>query len=131
MGCNPLLQDFGVKMGVTIHADASAALGVIQRQGIGKLRHLHTNCLWIQDMDIKKLIEFSKVPGTRNPADVQTKNVPREVRERHMEFLKCTYREGRAGSTAQLHHIRRKITYLEKGPRNRGEERANQGGWAR
>ena len=36
------LFDFGILVGGVIKSDASAALGIIQRQGLGKLRHVET-----------------------------------------------------------------------------------------
>ena len=32
-----------------VYADASAALGIIQRKGVGSIRHLDTRLLWIQE----------------------------------------------------------------------------------
>ena len=48
LGTLSLLKDFGMNIGGSILGDASACLGVIQRQGLGKLRHLNTNYLWVQ-----------------------------------------------------------------------------------
>ena len=40
-----LLGDFGVAVSVTIHTDASAAIGIVRRAGLGKLRHLNVRYL--------------------------------------------------------------------------------------
>ena len=50
---------------------------------------------------------MAKVDGSRNPADVQTKHVSRELAEKHMRAISCEYREGRAVAAAQLHSLRR------------------------
>ena len=50
-------------------ADASAALGIIGRTGLGKMRHVDTSYLWLQQQSIKYKIKFQKVLGTENPAD--------------------------------------------------------------
>ena len=55
---------------------------------------------------------MKKADGTKNPADVQTKNVPREVCEKHIRVIGCTFREGRASSAAQLHSLRKQHMQL-------------------
>ena len=40
-GLMALLADFGVTVEVAIHTDASAAIGIVRRTGLGMFRHLH------------------------------------------------------------------------------------------
>ncbi len=40
LGMVSLAEDFGVEMNIKIHTDASAAVGIVHRQGVGKLRHV-------------------------------------------------------------------------------------------
>ena len=54
LGAQSLLKDLGIQARVRVLADASAALGVVNRVGLGKLRHLHTNWLWVQDKSGRK-----------------------------------------------------------------------------
>ena len=54
-----------------VYADASAALGIIQRKGVGSIRHLDTRLLWIQEKAVKEVVEFKEVAGTVNPADLE------------------------------------------------------------
>ena len=49
IGCLALMKDFGIEKPVVMGADASAALGVIERRGIGRTRHLYTCALWFQE----------------------------------------------------------------------------------
>ncbi len=49
LGLMSLAADLGVSMHCMVRTDASAALGIIQRQGLGKLRHVNVQYLWIQD----------------------------------------------------------------------------------
>ena len=44
-----MAQSVGDQYKARMHADASAALGVIRSKGVGRIRHLHTGCLWIQE----------------------------------------------------------------------------------
>ena len=41
--CQALLRDAGVELPVRVWTDSSAAIGICSRQGLGKLRHLHTH----------------------------------------------------------------------------------------
>ena len=60
-----------------VYADASAALGIIQRKGVGSIRHLDTRLLWIQEKVVKEVFESRKVAGVVNPADLGTKHLER------------------------------------------------------
>ena len=67
-----MMIDFGVHMDPYLHVDASAAIGIAQRKGLGKLRHLDTQSLWIQDAVRSKQVVLEKVAGAENPADLMT-----------------------------------------------------------
>ena len=43
-----MLRDLGVDLPIRLWTDFSAAIGICSRQGLGKLRHLDTHTLWIQ-----------------------------------------------------------------------------------
>lgn len=49
LGLISLAQDLGMTMSGGVMGDASAALAIVQRQGLGKLRHVDTQYLWIQE----------------------------------------------------------------------------------
>ena len=61
LGMITLAASFGETCTVRMHVDASAALGVIQRKGIGKIRHLHTGALWLQEQQVRNVIGFQKI----------------------------------------------------------------------
>ena len=46
--------------GVTIWADAKAALGIIERNGVGKVRHIDVGILWLQHKWLKKQVTFGQ-----------------------------------------------------------------------
>ena len=58
-----------------VHSDATAAIGIARRRGLGKFRHLDTEDLWIQSKIRSKEIQLLKVLGAVNPADVLTKYI--------------------------------------------------------
>ena len=43
------MKDLGVNMSITILTDASAAKGIASRRGLGKVRHIEVNQLWVQE----------------------------------------------------------------------------------
>ena len=80
-------DDFGVVLQVRLHIDASAALGSFQRQGVGRARRLDVGVLWIQEEQFKRLVDLTQVSGTRNPADITTKNPAREQIDNYTKML--------------------------------------------
>ena len=96
LGCRSMAKDLGHHLGARVYADASAALGIIHRQGLGKLRHIDTSALWLQQAARQKLIAFTKVAGEHNPADIATKHLAAEPRWRHAEACGMEFLEGRA-----------------------------------
>ena len=55
-----------------INTDSSAARGVIQRQGAGKVKHLSVKQLWVQEQEMYKKLVVNKVPRDVNWADMLT-----------------------------------------------------------
>ena len=49
LGLQSLAKDLGIELKVNIHTDATAAIGICRRRGLGKIRHLHVADLWVQD----------------------------------------------------------------------------------
>ena len=113
LGMVAMAADFGDDRKIRMHVDASAALGVIQRKGIGKIRHLHTGSLWIQEQQLRNTITFAKIKGSINPADLFTKHLSRECIDRYCESLGAARKDGRAEQAAQLHSLQRKIRQLK------------------
>ena len=81
-----------------VYADASAALGIAERRGVGSVRHLDTRMLWVQEQLIKELVEYQKVAGSLNPADMGTKHLDAESIRRHMASYDLHEKKGRPGA---------------------------------
>ena len=83
--------------------DSAAAIGICSRQGLGKLRHIATHTLWVQEKVRVGAIELRKVHGKVNPADLFTKHLlGRDRVEALIKLFSCQYREGRAASAPKL-----------------------------
>ena len=87
IGLRSIAEDLGVKLELEIKTDAAAAIGVCRRRGLGKIRHLHTADLWVQDKVRTKDFILSKVGGAANPADILTNHVDRQLLEKHLRTL--------------------------------------------
>ena len=73
LGLVAMGRDFGENMRPVVHVDASAAIGIAQRKGLGKVRHLDTQSLWIHDALRERRLFLHKVPGKEGPGDMMTK----------------------------------------------------------
>ncbi len=51
LGIKALLADLGVKRGIKLKTDASAAKGIASRRGLGKVRHIEVSQLWLQERE--------------------------------------------------------------------------------
>jgi hypothetical protein len=102
LGLMSLLEDFGVVVSATVHTDASAAIGIVRRAGLGKLRHLNVRYLWLQDKVREEDFELLKVPGLANPADLMTKHLSRVDADRHLASLGMHLGSGRASTAPTL-----------------------------
>ena len=79
LGSAALAQDLGIDLRVRLHVDAAAALGIIERQGVGRVRHLDIGLLWLQEQQLRRIVELTKVLGTENPADLMTKHIAQDL----------------------------------------------------
>ena len=104
LGLQSLASDLGIHLQVEILTDATAAIGICRRRGLGKIRHLHVSDLWVQDRLRKGDFRLTKIPGADNPADILTKHVPRDILMKHMAFMGLTAEGGRAESAPTLQH---------------------------
>ena len=90
-----LIEGCGMKeQGTRVHSDSSAARGIVQRQGPGRLRHLDIRELWMQEYVRRKRAEVVQVPTEINVADIGTKPLPQARLEALLRMLPVTRREG-------------------------------------
>ena len=87
LGMKAMAEDFDVKMEPWLYVDATAAIGIAQRVGVGKIRHLETQSLWLQQAVRQKRVGLAKVLGTMNPADAMTKALDSGTMNRLIEIM--------------------------------------------
>ena len=98
-------RDLGMDLQCELYCDSSAALGISQRAGIGKVRHLRTQGLWVQEVRSSGRISYKKVLGTKNPADLMTKHMAAELTKQHLGTLNLTTAGGRAETAPTLNNV--------------------------
>ena len=92
MGLISMYKDFGTHMNGVVLGDTSAALAMVARRGLGKLRLLDTNELWIQEKAAKGDLNFKKVAGVDTGADLFTKTLSLNEIQSHIHKLSVNLR---------------------------------------
>ncbi|CAE7382798.1 unnamed protein product [Symbiodinium sp. CCMP2592] len=69
-------MDFG-RVKIFHHIDASAAKAMLERSGVGKVRHLSCRILWCQQLIKSGEVALLKISTTFNPSDLGTKGLSR------------------------------------------------------
>ena len=105
LGLQALASDFGDDLNMRLHMDATAAMGIIQRKGLSKVRHIDVHVLWLQEQQCKRLLPIAKVDGQYNCADLLTKNLTFDKLLQYVTSLGMEFRSGRTMAAAQLHSM--------------------------
>ena len=73
-----MLEDLGWDAQVRIWVDSATAKSVASRVGLGKMRHMEVNFLWLQQAARDGRVVLKKVPRQPNPTGILTKPLGRE-----------------------------------------------------
>ena len=95
LGLQGILRDLGLEWGVDVSTDASAARGIASRRGLGKVKNIEVNQLWIQDMVGRGRIRIHKVGTEENLADALTKPLEGEELKKHVGLVGMKQEKGR------------------------------------
>ena len=87
IGLQALCKDLGIVLTdpIVLKSDASAAIGISNRIGSGKIRHIEVTQLWLQDKVSQKSITLEKVGTDENLADALTKGVDAAAIQLHLK----------------------------------------------
>ena len=83
LGIQSIYSDFGLCKTLRMDSDASAAIGIVSRLGLGKVRHLAVSDLWVQGIAKKGLVDYRKIDGKETPSDALTKPLDGPTLYRH------------------------------------------------
>ena len=95
LGLQSIARDLGFHYKVRVHSDATAAIGIARRRGMGKIRHLDCSDLWVQEKVRSQAIELHKDLGSENPADAFTKYVDNGILTKSMAAISMKKMAGR------------------------------------
>ena len=87
IGLRSVAHDLGIGLSIRLRSDATAALGIARRLGIGKIRHLDTSLLWIQQKIKDGDLKADKILGADNPADCLTKFIDQTTMNKRLAAM--------------------------------------------
>jgi len=110
LGIKSICLDLGVEFdkSIEIRSDASAAIGIVNRIGLGKVRHIEVTQLWVQEKVSKGEILVTKVKTEENLADALTKHVSKEIMNIHVKGVGGEIRQDRH-SMAPVSEYRKEV----------------------
>ena len=91
-----LCADLGIVVRVRVHTDSSACKGMCNRDGLGKIRHLDLQFLWLQQAVRQGRIAMRRIAGVHNPADLMTKHLSFCDIEQKLGCLGMHFEDGRS-----------------------------------
>ena len=94
--CSQGLKDIDIQLDVIIHSDSAAARGMVKINGLGKVRHIHVQELWVQDALREGRFKLQCVLGYDNCADLLTKHLEEKSMVRHAERIGLAILSGRS-----------------------------------
>ena len=65
LGMKAMMEEFGVKVDLVVKSDAVAAIGIVKRQGLGRVRHLAVADLWVQQRAKSGEVSYVKLEGRK------------------------------------------------------------------
>eukprot|EP00972_Heterocapsa_arctica_P074978 11066189-Heterocapsa_arctica.AAC.1 len=64
-----------MKYKLVAYVDSSSTQALSLKRGVGRMKHLDTRLLWLQDLVREKKLIVEKIPTLVNPADLLTKHM--------------------------------------------------------
>ena len=96
LGAGAMARDLGLEFALEAHGDSSSAQSVAERRGVGKIRHLHTPLLWLQQKTRSTDIKLVKVASALNWSDLATKVHDRRRMDECLRSCGFTLESGRS-----------------------------------
>ena len=91
-----MARDFGVALKLHIWMDATAGAAIGSRRVLGKVKHIDTVFLWVQDIVNRGRITLGKKHTSENYADNLTKPVDANTLRKFMSQMGFEFLSGRA-----------------------------------
>ena len=105
--------EYNKPLNAWMFVDATAAIRVAQQVGLGKLRHLETQSLWLQEAVRSKRIRLFKVHGPVNLTDLLTKHVDHATQIRLLSLTGVEALVGRAETAPETGELDEQVCPVE------------------
>ena len=102
LGLQSLLSDLGIDLEVRVHTDATTGRAIVTRRGLGKVRHIAVNELWMQEKVANNQVSIHKIKNKFNLADLMTKYLSKDEIEQIMDFMQHVFMDGRHKDAPEL-----------------------------
>ena len=79
-----------------VRVDATASNAIASRRGVGRVRHLHAQVLWVQEAVARRELTVVKVPRVENPADMRKKHLAQRDMHECLRRARCHVTGGRS-----------------------------------
>ena len=109
LGIQSIAKDLGLTWTIKMFSDATAAIGIARRRGMGRIRHLDVTDLWVQEKFTSKAASIDKVLGTENPADILTKHVDGPALKVALQKMGMAVLDGRSGVAPQAMGVQNQL----------------------
>ena len=96
MQIQSMMKDWNISLDLEAYTDSNSAIGTTSRKGLGKMKHVQTRYLWIQERLATGCFKLLKVGTKSNVADVCTKAVSSVDMDKHMKSTGHLYMEGKS-----------------------------------
>lgn len=102
LGLQSLLRDLGIELDIRIHTDATTGRAIATRRGLGKVRHIAVNELWMQEKVANGMMSIHKIKNKFNLADLLTKYLSKDDINQIVDYMQHEFRDGRSLAAPEL-----------------------------
>ncbi|CAE6933232.1 RE2 [Symbiodinium sp. CCMP2592] len=95
LGEQAMLTDWGINCPVVINMDATTGISIGSRRGLGRVKHIHTCFLWVQEVIDSGRVKLKKVPTEEMLADLMTKPLDAKLIQKFLQGMGYNNRAGR------------------------------------
>ena len=95
MGMVSMALDWGIRLRAHVWMDATAGIAIGSRRGLGKVKHIDTVFLWVQEMVNSGRVTVGKKDTKEMLADMLTKPVPAPVMEYLLKGMGYFFEQGK------------------------------------
>ena len=102
LGIQALARDLGFDSKIRVHSNAAAAIGIARRRGLGRIRHLDVEDLWVQDCLRQGRVELVKIAGAEIRPMHKPNTLTDQFSKQMMAETNVVPMEGRSPEAPQL-----------------------------